>query len=87
MATGTEYDTSPVFQAIQSYYSLKAHWDLSDTSYIFCTYFPTLWEFISLYSTDIRTVYYMGDISDEETVRFLNGCYVPSFQIIKLELE
>ena len=82
--TGTEYDTSPIFEALFKYAaSDKGCKDLA----WFCSYFPSLEEFIALYSTEIRTVYYMGSIQDEKTVRFLNNCQGPSFEIIKLEVE
>jgi len=56
---------------------------------ILCSYFPSYDEFMLLYMTDIRTVYYMGDIEDERAVQFLNAqtqAYPEDgFEIIKLE--
>jgi len=86
-STGTESDTSPVFESIQEYYTKKSIWDPLEESALFCTYFPSLEEFIALFSTDIRTVRYMGNIIDERTVRFLNSCSGESFEIIKLEIN
>jgi len=76
-----------VFEALQEYYAKRNNWDPLEKSYLFSTYFPTFEEFIALYSTDIRTIYYIGDISDERTVRFLNNCSGESFEIIKLEVQ
>jgi hypothetical protein len=87
-STGTEYKTSPIFEALYGYYARRNCWDpLESYSSLFCSYFPTFEEFIALYSSDIRTVYYMGDITEEKTVRFLNSCSGLSFEIIKLEVE
>lgn len=82
--TNTEFDTSPIYDAMRHYYIIR------DIVYnqpaLFCSYFPNLGEFLALYSSDIRTVYYMGDITDEAAVRFLNNCLEP-FEIIKLEVQ
>jgi hypothetical protein len=86
-STGTENDTSPIFESIQEYYAMKGTCSSIDKSAIFCTYFPNIEEFTALYSTDIRTVYYMGDIVGENTVRFLNNCSGDGFEIIKLEVS
>ena len=43
-------------------------------------------EFIALSSSDIRVIYYMGDITNENTVRFLNED-AENFKIIKLEIS
>lgn len=40
---------------------------------LIATYFPTYEEFLTLYLTDIRTVYYFGSIEDEKTVKMLNA--------------
>jgi hypothetical protein len=76
-----------VYESIQEYYTKKSIWDPLEESALFCTYFPSLEEFIALFSTDIRTVRYMGNIIDERTVRFLNSCSGESFEIIKLEVN
>lgn len=56
-----------------------------------CSYFPTLEEFIFLCHTNIRTIYYMGDIQEEKTVRFLNKLSKENienqFEIIKINLK
>lgn len=41
--------------------------------FILSSYFPSLEEFRLLYRTDIRQVYYMGEIDDEKAVEFLNS--------------
>jgi hypothetical protein len=77
------YSSSPVIEAI-----LKYGYDTEGT--IFCSDFPSLDEFMTLFLTKIRTVYYFGDIKDEKAVMFLNkhtGTYPENgFEIIKLEL-
>jgi hypothetical protein len=85
-STGTEYDTSPIFEALLNRSDIKYVSQDSDACSIFCTYFPSLEELLALYSTDIRTIYYIGDITDERSVKFLNSCTGPCFDIIKLEI-
>lgn len=81
--TGTEFDTSPIFEAlINSQEKEKSH-----PLILFCTYFPSLEECIALYSSEIRKIYYMGDITDERSVRFMNKCAGLSFEVIKLEVK
>ena len=82
--TGTDYDTSPIFEALLESSTCLILNVRDDSLAIICTYFPSLEEFIALYSSSIRKVYYMGDITDEKTVRFLNNCS-KSFEVIKLE--
>ena len=58
---------------------------------LFCSYFPSLEEFKTLcYMTDIRKIYYMGEITDEEAVKFLNKQTKKDpqngFEIIKLKI-
>jgi len=56
------------------------------------SYFPSYEEFLMLIMTDIRKIYYFGDITDERSVKFLNdvsgGRFEDgSFEIIKLESD
>jgi len=57
---------------------------------MFSSYFPSLEEFKAIGITDIRTVYYMGDITDPEAVKFLNVLTRSNkddgFEIIKLKI-
>lgn len=85
VGTGTEYNTLPIIEAIIRSYS---YWGIVIApAVMFCSYFPSLEELLAIYTTDIRTIYYMGDITDERSVRFLNTCTETSFEIIKLEFE
>jgi len=84
-STGTGYDTSAITEALINSYNYKL--EGNDIAILFCTYFPTLEEICVLFLTDIRTIYYMGDIIDERVVHFLNTCTGYSFEIIKLEFD
>ena len=39
--------------------------------YIFCTYFPRVQDLTLLIGTGIKTLYFLGDITDQEAVRFM----------------
>ncbi len=61
---------------------------------LFSTYFPSYDEFLLLFLTPIREVYYFGDVTDEKAVKLLNAHtkffgehQSASFQIIKLNFE
>jgi len=53
-----------------------------------CTSLPTLLEFRTLYSTDIREVHFIGDLDKPESVNFLNDLSKASpkngFKIVQL---
>lgn len=85
-AIGNNHETSPIVECLFGYHSAKILWDGSYKSVLFCTYFPSMEEFIALFSSDIRTIYYMGDITNENTVRFLNEDG-KNFKIVKLEIS
>ena len=85
-AIGDTHETSPIIECLFEYYSTIVLWDKSFKSVLFCTYFPSMEEFIALSSSDIRVIYYMGDITNENTVRFLNED-AENFKIIKLEIS
>lgn len=60
---------------------------------LFSTYFPCLEELLLLAQTDIRTIYFFGDVEDERTVKFLNSYKnrkaedYPDFEIICMKKE
>jgi hypothetical protein len=83
---GAGYVTSSIFEAVLQYQTLKIKTEEDEPTYLFATYFPSLEEFRALYSTDIRTIYYLGDITDKNTVKFLNETICP-FKIIKVEIN
>lgn len=86
-STGTSSDTSPIIEALLCYYAMRSIWDFNDEPCIFCTYFPSLEEFKSIFITDIRLIYYMGEITDAETVKFINTCSGKSFKMIQLRFD
>lgn len=86
-STGTFIDTSPITEAICMYYAMRSSCDNIEETSLFCTYFPSLEEFRSIFITDIRLIYYMGEITDAETVKFLNTCSGKSFKIIQLQFD
>lgn len=69
------------------YYAMRSSCDNIEETSLFCTYFPSLEEFRSIFITDIRLIYYMGEITDAETVKFLNTCSGKSFKIIQLQFD
>lgn len=88
---GSGYDSSPVVSCyIELLRTRKGIKHLSDL-YIMCSYFPSLEEFLFLCHTDIRIVYYIGEILDEMTVRFLNRLSMENsengFETIKINLN
>jgi len=85
----------PIFIAIHGYSlsAYKLYGGMNEETLnptLFSSYFPSLNEFLLLMTTDIRSVYYMGDLEDEKAVRFLNDLTRirpdDSFEIIKLEI-
>lgn len=83
---GGGYITSSIFEAILQYQTLRIKTDREEPAYLFSTYFPLLDEFRALYLTDIQTIYYMGDITDKATVKFLNETACP-FKIIQIKMD
>lgn len=75
-----DYYQYPVLMALQ-------HFDGIPTS-IFLSYFPHVDELRLLIPTKIRTVFFWGDVDDEETVQFLNSFnekVKPPFEMIQLK--
>ena len=58
---------------------------------IACSYFPSLEEFMFLSHTKLRTLYYMGVITDGRAVKFLNKITKDNpddgFEIIKIKIN
>lgn len=78
-----DFVTSPVLEVVIQH-------GIGYEGVLFSSDFPTLDEFIVLSSTKIRTVRYMGEITDDRTVQFLNAhthAYPEDgFEIIKMEI-
>lgn len=86
--TAGNKEISALMDAVLGYFQTVRH--VYETKpVIFCSFFPSLDDFNLLLKTKIRTVYYMGDIEDEETVKFLNILTrekpEESFEIINLK--
>jgi hypothetical protein len=89
-------ETSPVFEAIKSYISRgnfedvgqEIRGDTPKRGSAFLSYFPHIDELRLLYQTNIFTVYFFGDIDNEEPVKFINELIdfegEPFFKIIQL---
>lgn len=76
-----KYYTSPIFNVLHNYLKLNEE---KKNPVLFSSCFPSLDELIFIYETDIRTIYFFGDIENENVVDFLNK--FTDFEIIKLEV-
>lgn len=70
---GAIYHTSAVIKALFEWAVLyKTHNPYDDVTYLFTSYFPNKEEFLALMLTDIRVIYFFGDIDDEHAVKMIN---------------
>jgi hypothetical protein len=83
------FETSPVVQAYLKYRDISK--DFFEEPLMVSSYFPSIQEFLFLSHTELRTVYYMGVITDGRAVRFLNDLTKNNpdkgFEIIKIKIN
>jgi hypothetical protein len=88
-----EQETSAVSEVIVGYFQDFRHVHEKEPFVLFSSYFPSLEEFKLLLKTNIRKIYYLGDIGieNEETVNFINRHTVEkqgeSLEIINLKIS
>ena len=65
------YLSSPIISAVLEY-NVSSRNSSDDEEALFSTYFPNFSELQVLHNTQIRTIYFFGDISDTKSAKFLN---------------
>lgn len=86
-------ETSAVSEAVVSYFKDFRHINEKEPFILLSSYFPSLEEFKLLLKTNIRKIYYLGEIEikNEATVKFLNTHTrknpKESFEIINLKIS
>ena len=87
-------ESSPVFDALQQFFSGPGYkgiggrnentQDPEEGGVAFLTYFPHVDELKLLYQSEIKKIYFFGDIDDEDSTNFIND--LNYFEIINIEI-
>lgn len=71
---GKGFYNSPIIDAIIKAYKDSTHMSLNTTElYLFSTCFPSEFELKALHSSSIKNIYFFGDITHTNCVKFFNA--------------